>query len=68
MTQYEEEIRILKLEELIQTRSSLIQDIELIDAQIEVLTPKVEAIKTQRTKNEKRKNPKINDTSEKVDD
>jgi hypothetical protein len=34
MTQYEEEIRILKLEELIQTSSSLIKDIELIDAQI----------------------------------
>jgi hypothetical protein len=57
MTNFEEEIRILKLEELIQTRYSLIQDIELIDAQIEVLTPKVQEIKIKRDKNEKRKNP-----------
>jgi hypothetical protein len=48
MTQYEEQIRIDKLNELNQTRSSLVQDILLIDAQISALIPIVADIKARR--------------------
>jgi chromosome segregation ATPase len=53
MNTYEEEIRINKLNELNQTRSSLVQDIMLIDAQIEVLTSVVDEINTKREERRK---------------
>ena len=55
MNTYEEEIRVAKLNELQQTRSSLVQDILLIDAQIEVLTPVVDEINTKREERRKKR-------------
>jgi hypothetical protein len=43
-----EQIRINKLQELTDTRESLVQDIMLIDAQIQALTPVVDEIKQRR--------------------
>jgi hypothetical protein len=48
MTPNAEQIRINKLQELTDTRESLVQDIMLIDAQIEALTPVVDEIKQRR--------------------
>jgi hypothetical protein len=53
MNTYEEEIRVTKLNSLQETRSSLVQDIMLIDAQIEVLTPVVDEINTKREERRK---------------
>jgi hypothetical protein len=53
MNTYEEEIRVTKLTSLQETRSSLVQDIMLIDAQIEALTPVVDEINTKRDERRK---------------
>lgn len=53
MNTYEEEIRVAKLTSLQETRSSLVQDIMLIDAQIEALTPVVDEINTKREERRK---------------
>jgi hypothetical protein len=55
MNTYEEEIRVQKLNSLQQTRSSLLQDIMLIDAQIEALTPIVDEINSIREERRKHK-------------
>lgn len=54
MNTYEEEIRLTKLNELEQTRSSLVQDILLIDAQLVALIPIVDDIKSKREKRKER--------------
>lgn len=48
MTEYEEEIRIKKLDELIRDRALHAREIELIDVQIYLLTPIVTDIKSAR--------------------
>jgi hypothetical protein len=55
MTQYEEQIRIDKLQELTNTRESLVQDILLIDAQISALIPIVADIESKREANKPNK-------------